>query len=207
MTQIHNHWLGSGFDQKPPEIEAANKRFNRYFIVTSLVMILYGMLLPKDWETLFGPLAFPIAWAANLAPATVKAAALSPIPELVRGFYGTSSWVSVFFAIVLASKDPLGARVRFAFSRPDWPLFKTFCFIYLCALPFVVLGLWVIFFLPITIQMAGGPTWGMRLFVNMISDRMSMAIFGGIAAPIIGGLIWLVTIAICGPVSLLMKKE
>lgn len=203
----HNAYAGAAFDNKPPEIQAANKRFNRYLIITSVGMILYGLMLPKGWETLFGPLAFPIAWAAQLAPATVKVTALSPIPELVKGFYGLSSWVSVFFAVLLASKDPMGARVRFAFSRPGWSFLRTFCFLYLFALPFLLVGLWVIFFLPIAIHMTGGPTWGMKLFVSMISDRLSMAFFGGVATATIGMAIFALMVFLLGPISLLMNKE
>jgi hypothetical protein len=202
-----SHFMGTTFDNKPPEIEAANKRFNKIFITTTVGMILYGLLLPTSWESILGPLALPIAWAAQLAPATGKAAASSPIPELVRGFYGLSSWVSVLFALLLASKDPLGERVRFAFSRPHWPFFKTFCFVYLVGLPFVVAGLWVIFVLPISIAMNGGSTWGMKLLVGMISDRLTMAFFGGIATATIGGMIWLVITLIVGPFALLLRCE
>lgn len=201
------YYLGPSFDSKPPRIEAANQRFNRYFVVTSVGMILYGLLLPRDWESLFGPVAFPIVWAAHLVPATIKVTALSPIPELVKGFYGLSSWVSVLFAIMLASKDPLGARIRFGFSRPDKSFLRTFCFIYFFALPILIVGLWVIFFLPISIDMTGGPTWGMKLFVRMISDRMAMALFGGIATATIGGLIWLGITVIFGPIFLIFNKE
>lgn len=204
---MKNHFMGTTFVNKPPEIEAANKRFNKIFITTTVGMILYGLLLPTSWESILGPLALPIAWAAQLAPATGKAAASSPIPELVRGFYGLSSWVSILFALLLASKDPLGERVRFAFSRPHWPFYKTFCFIYLFALPFVVAGLWVIFFLPISIAMNGAVTWGMQLLVGMISDRLTMAFFGGIAATATGMAFFVLIVFALGPIFLLLRKR
>jgi len=193
--------------KRPPEIVSANRRFNRYIMVSVLGMFLYGIILPRTWESLFGPIAWPIAWVAHTAPAIIKMAKLSPIPELVQGFFGSAAWVSTLVTAILVRKDPLGARIRYAFSRPGVPFLKTFCFLYFLSSPGLLIGLWVVLFLPISIDMTGGPTWGMKLFVAMISDRFSMALVGGVATGGVVGLLWIVIVVLAGPISLILAKD
>jgi tellurite resistance protein TehA-like permease len=81
-------------------------------------MLLYGLLLPEHWRQSFGIIAGPIAWAASNVPAIAKATSASPVPELVAGFFGTGLWSIFSFVVALLWKDPLGDRVRYAFSRP-----------------------------------------------------------------------------------------
>jgi len=201
------HLPGTLLGKRPPEITSANRRLNRYILFAVVGMFLYGIILPKTWQSLFGPIAWPIAWVAHIAPAIMKMTKLSPIPELVQGFFGSAAWVSTLVTAMLVRNEPLAARVRYAFSRPGVPFLKTFCFLYFLSLPGLLIGLWVVLFLPISIDMTGGTTWGMKLFVAMISDRFSMALVGGVATGGVVGFLWIVIVLLAGPISLILAKD
>lgn len=192
---------------KPPVIERGNARMNKLTIATAVGMFLYGLLLPTNWEELLGPLAWPISWAAQTAPATMKVAQLSPIPELVRGFYGMVSWVVILFAVSLAVKDPIGERVKFAFTRPGASAVKTALFVYLIFVPLLLACIWVAYCMPIKIDMTGGYTWGGKLLVEMITSRFSMSFFGSIATVGLGLITHLLIVAVLGPFTLLVSRE
>lgn len=192
---------------RPPKIKQANKRGNRFLLSTMACMFLYGIFLPVSWEDRFGPFGEFITWTALTVPAAVKLAEVSPIPELVSGFVGLGAWVAPAFALLFVSKDPIGERVRFAFSRPGWPFLKTFGFLYLLACPAIMIGIWVAYCMPITIDMTGGFTWGGKLLVSMITDRFSLAFFGAIFTAGIGLLFWILIAYVVGPIVLMLNGD
>lgn len=180
---------------------------NKFTIATAIGMFLYGLLLPTNWEELLGPLGWPISWAAQTAPATMKVALLSPIPELVRGFYGMVSWVAILFAVSLAVKDPIGERAKFAFTRPGVSAVKTALFVYLIFVPLLLACIWVAYCMPIKIDITGGYTWGGKLLVEMITNRISMAFFGGIATVGLGLMAFSLIVVVVGPFTLLLARN
>jgi hypothetical protein len=188
-------------------LERANRRMNRLIFFTTGLMFAYGILLPAQWQDLFGIFAWPIQFAAQSAPATVKVSELSPIPDLVNGFFGLGSWVVIAFTLILVSRDPIGERIRFAFSRSGKSPLKTFGFIYLLGVPTCLLGLWVAFFMPISIDMTGGVTWGSKLLVSMITSRLALAILGAIAVTGLGMLVYILVVAILGPIVMVFQGD
>jgi hypothetical protein len=116
--------------KKPAEIERANRHMGRLIIGCIVSMFVYGLLLPTDWRHQFGLFAQPIIWAADTLPSISKLAVVTSIPELIKGFYGLGAYVVPLFGLLMVVFcGALGARVRHAFFRPDWPFWKTFGFL------------------------------------------------------------------------------
>ena len=101
-------------------IDASNKCTERYIIITSILMFIYGLLLPQDWETKFGYLAEPIILMRKHIPSIDKLAQASTIPELVRGFLGMSVIVSIILSIFMIIHGAPAERIKNAFYKKNW---------------------------------------------------------------------------------------
>lgn len=192
---------------KPPILEQANQRMNRLIVYSIGFMFLYGLLLPDDWRKLFGILGWPIDWAARTVPSTVKAASVSSIPELVAGFFGMATWVMVAFVVAMIWKDPLGERIRFAFSQPGKSPWKMGAFLYLLFLPLDVFFIWFVFVLPWHMHLVHGTNWGAHVFNSMIDGRFALAFYGALVTGGVGMFIFLLAVGVFGPFYLLRKGD
>lgn len=85
--------IPNGPPSKPPEAVRVSKHMDRMIIGGILAMMMYGLLLPTDWQERFGVLAQPIIWAAETVPSIAKMAHVSAIPELIQGFYGLGVYI------------------------------------------------------------------------------------------------------------------
>ena len=189
----------------PKSIACGNVRVNKFTIVTAIGMCLYGLLLPSNWAELLGPLSWPIAWAAGSAAGAANVTQLSPIPTLVSGFLGLSSWVVVLFALTLAWKDPMGERVQFAFSRPGASKFKMVVLLYLLFVPLCLFVLWVAFAVPVPIDISGGFTWREKMLAAMFTSRFDLALYGSVATCGLGLIAFFLIVLLAGPMTLLLN--
>jgi hypothetical protein len=194
--------------QKPAAIERANKHMNQLVIGGIVGMFIYGLLLPTDWQQRFGLAALPIDWAVENVPSIAKMAEVSPIPELIKGFYGIGVYVSPLFGLLMVSFcGALGARIRYAFSRPDQPFWKTVSIIYLLCCPFILLCLWLYYINPTPEGVLGGNTRGSRIFITMLKYRFNLALFGSVATIGFGVFVWMLIVALVGPIILFIKGD
>ena len=196
----------------PKSIACGNARVNKFTLATAIGMCLYGLLLPSNWAELLGPLSWPIVWAASSAPGAVNLTQISPIPTLVSGFLGLSSWVVVLFALTLAWKDPMGERVQFAFARPGASKFKMGVLLYVLFVPLCLFVLWVVFAVPVPIELSGGLTWREQMLAAMFTSRLDLALYGSVATCGLGLIAFFVIVLLAGPITLLVngnraKKE
>ena len=122
-------------------IDASNKRTERYIIITSISMFIYGFLLPQGWETKFGYLAEPIILARKYIPSIDKLAQASTIPELVRGFLGMSVIVSIILSIFMIIYGAPAERIKNAFYKRNWKEIIENFFMYLLS-PLLLVLLW-----------------------------------------------------------------
>lgn len=185
-------------------LDQANRRMNQFMFRFASIMVAYGLLLPTNWQEMFGIFGFLINWAGQTAPATVKVASVSPIPELVSGFFGFGAWGVVCFAVLLAWKDPLAERIRYAFTRPGKSPWKTGVALYFLGVPVLLLCLWVVFFMPIDVN-PNGVTWGSKVLFTMISGRLALALLGSLALVGVGLFFFLFLALVIGPVCLVIK--
>ncbi len=196
-----------GERKRPEVIGKANKRLNQYMLTSMACMFVYGILIPADWKTFFGIFGEPISWASKVVPAIDKLARVSPIPELVLGFVGLSSLAVPILGLLTALKDPMRERIRFAFSRPEWPFLKAFGFIYLLGCPCLVALLWAVYVLPINIDVTGGHTWGGQVLASLIAGRFALAFYGAILTGGLGLLVFFLLVYFIGPISLFLGKD
>ena len=189
------------------EIGYANSRLVKLFLCTALIMFVYGIFLPDDWSWSFGALSLPISWAVNNIPSINALSAASSIPKLVQGFFGFSFWVSVFSAILMSARDPLGDRVFFGFSRPGTSFLKAFLFVYFLAFPVLLIALWVAVCLPIDIAPENNKAWGARLIIHMLQGRFLMSTIGGMVTASVALLIWLLVVIVVGPFALIKSRR
>lgn len=190
----------------PAVIIRADKHVSRIITSGIVGMFIYGLVLPTDWQQLFGPFAQPIVWAANTVPSIEKMASASPIPELIRGFYGIGVYVLPLFALLLSLIcGEFDARIRYAFSRPGWSFQKTFSFIYLVGCPAFLLCLWLYYINPMLDGVLEGNTWGSRVFINMLKYRFNLAFFGSIVTVGFSMFVWMLAIMFIGPIQLVIK--
>ena len=189
-----------------PQVEYANQRLLKCYFSTILVVFMIGLVFPADWESSLGFANIPIRWAINNIPSIDKLAAVSPIPDLIRGFFGMAFWLSVASAIYVCAREPLGARLLYAFLRPGTTFVKNFTFLYFVFAPVCAVLIWVSYCLPIMINFGPNKSWGMRMLVAMTQDRFAMAAIGSFAAVTIGMYLMPLAILFIGPLALLKPK-
>ena len=64
-----------------------------------IFMVFYGIFLPNDWESVFGVFGAPISLVADNIPSVVNLSKASPMPNIIRGFFGMSFWIIILFLI------------------------------------------------------------------------------------------------------------
>ena len=188
-------------------IDASNKCTERYIIITSIVMFIYGLLLPQGWETKFGYLAEPIILIRKYIVVIENLAQASTIPELVRGFLGMSVIVSIILSIFMIIYGAPAERIKNAFYERNWrERIENFFMGYL-AFPFVFFMMsWLIYEFSFDWELNESPcNWGCHVMNAMLTSRYWLAFCGAILTSGIGIYIFLLFTLCFGPLILFIK--
>lgn len=191
----------------PTAIVQANKRMNRILLATLCFMFAYGVLLPVEWEILFGALGNPIRLLADMIPSTKQLEEISSIPTLVSGFMGSGTIVAVLAALLLAFTDPIGERVSYALTMSSVSHVKILIRVYFLVIPTLIFFLWFVFFLPIPIDPSGGYTWGYKTLLSMIKSRVALAFWGSIIVTSVELFFFLLIAAILAPFYICLGRK
>ena len=187
-------------------IDTSNKCTERYIIITSILMFIYGLLLPQDWETKFGYLAEPIILIRKHIPSIDKLAQASTIPELVRGFLGMSVIVSIILSIFMIIHGAPAERIKNAFYKKNWrEIIESFFTGYLLS-PLLLVLLWFFYEYPFGFDINKSPcNWGCNVIKAMLTSRYWLAFCGAILTGGIGIYIFILFVIYFGPLILFIK--
>ena len=191
---------------KPPVIQAANRRLSRILWPYTAIAALVGLAFPSEWATSFGPIAAPLEWTVRIVPSIEKAAAISPIGDLVRGYFAFLFFTSFLMVLVIVWRDPLVERLKYAFTAGNANPLTRILFIYCVAVPALLLGIWAIWSLPGEPQLGLTPTRGQAIFSLMLTSRVALAVFGTFLVAMTSMLVWLCLVFIGGPIGFLFKR-
>ena len=86
-----------------------------------------------------GPIATPLDWTARIVPSIEKAAAISPLGDLVRGYLAFLFLTSFLMILVVVWRDPLVERFKYAFTSGNAKLLPRILFIYGLGVPALLL--------------------------------------------------------------------
>ena len=190
--------------KKSESMDSTNRHIDRTFLKIGLYLFIFGMLLPNDWRNIFGIFFEPISWVAGVIPSIKKIAAISPISELVQGFFGGAFLFLPLFYAAIIRRDSIGLRFNNSLDRAT-SKFKFVLLIYSTAL-LSMLFLYYILFLPGEVRLGLTPTRGQAAFSLMVSYRFTLALFGSLLIMGVCGFLWIVTIATIGPLSYFTKR-
>jgi len=195
--------------QDPDKIalDHANKRLTRMLIGGILAMMVYGLLLPMDWQARFGILAQPIAWAANTAPAFATIANYSVFPELIKGFFGLGCYVVPLYGLFMYVYCGFPrVSLRYVLSRPGRPFWEKVILLYFLWCPMVILFLWIYYFYAPSGDLSRQTaTWGGRIFLWTLESRFALAFFGSFLTVGISMFVCYIIHLLVGPIILLIR--
>ena len=188
-------------------IDASNKCTERYIIITSILMFIYGFLLPQGWETKFGYLAEPIILMRKYIVVIENLAQISTIPELVRGFLGMSVIVSIILSIFMIIYGAPAERIKNTFYKKNWRERIEIFFMGYLAFPFVFLMVsWLIYEFSFDWELNESPcNWGCHVMNAMLTSRYWLAFCGAILTSGIGIYIFFLFALCFGPLILFIK--
>lgn len=189
----------------PQEIEVANERMTKRIKQAGLFLIVLGLVMPVEWKRMLGPLSAPISWLAEVVPSVRKSVEISPISDLVQGYFGGILLLFPVLFTFLFWRDPIAARFKYSFEKASskFSYFVMVCFV---IVPFFAVLLYVLFSLPIDVHLGVTPTRGQLLFSLMVSYRIAMAILGSFLSLGACILAWMLTIFLVGPFLNLFKR-
>ena len=197
--------------QDPNKIAIAyvGKHLNRSFFGGILAMIVYGLLLPMDWQARFGILAQPIAWAAHTAPSIATIANYSAFPELIKGFFGLGCYLVPLyglFAYIYCGYPKLSIRIAFTSGLPGRPFWEKIVIIYLIFCPMIIFFLWIYYFYAPSGDLSRQTaTWGGRIFLWTLESRFALAFFGSFLTVGISMFVCYIIHLLVGPIILLIR--
>jgi hypothetical protein len=151
----------------PPIVILANRRFSRIFFKIGALLFVGALLLPYDWQQILGILAEPVVWVAAHVPSIGKVAAVSPIAELVRGFFGIAFLLTPLFYIFIIWQDPIDLRFEYGLRQAKSP-FKFFGLVYFLIVPALLLLLYLILFWPGEVRLDATSTRGQIRAVHFL---------------------------------------
>lgn len=186
--------------------DAEVRCFSRSLSLLIGIMVLVALLLPSAWAEQLGPFSKLIAAVADHVPAIHKAAAVSPIAEIVRGFLGIGYALIPIASIGCFLCRPIGATFEAISNRLAKKSISGLLFLYLLSLPALVLMCWLVWELPGSRSLELTPTRGQMFFSIMVSSRFGLAIFGPLFIATVAGLIYGVLASVIAPLySVLIK--
>jgi hypothetical protein len=160
----------------------ANRRLTQLIIGGTLAMVVYGLLLPMDWQAWLGILAQPIVWAAETAPSIAKITSLSVFPELIKGFFGVGCYVVPLYGLFMYIYCGFPrVSLRYVLSLPGRPFWEKVVLLYLLFVPMLIFFLWIYYFYTPSGDLSGMTvTRGGIIFLFMLKSRLALAFFGSL---------------------------
>ena len=195
-------------------IDASNKCTERYIIITSIVMFIYGLLLPQGWETKFGYLAEPIILMRKYTPVIENLAQASTIPELIRGVLGMSFIVSIILGIFMIIYSAPAERIKNAFYQKNWRERIEIFFMGYLAFPFILFMMsWLFYEFSFDLaanyspydQICGITERSCNMTKDLLTSRYWLAFYGAILTIGIGFSISALFLFYFGPLILFIK--
>lgn len=170
-----------------------------------LFLLVLGLVMPAAWKEMLGLLGMPITWLASMVPSVRKSVEISPISELIEGYFGAVLLLFPVLFLFLIWRDPIATRFKYSFDKAPskFGYFLTVCFV---AIPFLAFLLYVLFVLPIDVHLGMTPTRGQLLFSLMVSYRVPMAILGSFISLGACLIAWVMTIFLFGPFFYFFKR-
>ena len=206
-TRIDKIIMAAAAGNKPPAIQAANRRLSRILWPYMAIASLVGLAFPSDWASSLGPIATPLDWTARIVPSIEKAAAISPLGDLVRGYLAFLFLTSFLMILVVVWRDPLVERFKYAFTSGNANLLPRILFIYGLGVPALLFGIWAVWSLPGEPQLGLTPTRGQAIFSLMLTSRVALAVFGTFIVAMTSLLAWLCLVFVVGPIAYLFKRD
>ncbi|MFZ6844676.1 hypothetical protein [Undibacterium sp. RuTC16W] len=186
-------------------IKSADKKMGKFIIRLMILFGISGMLFPNNWRQIFGVFGEPIAWCAETIPSIKKIATVSPISELVQGFFGTSFLLIPMLYIVFIRLEVVGLRFsQMKKEKLSKPL--SVLIVYFLAIPMSIGLLYVIYALPGDVNLGNTYTRGQSMLKLMISNRITMSLIGAFLIAGVISVLWILTIYIFGPILYLISK-
>ena len=161
---------------KPIEPAEVDKRMYMRLKLVALFLFLWGLLLPQDWQQLLGVFGGPIAWVADFVPSIKKMAAISPMPELIRGYFGLAFLILPACCVWVLKNVSIGKAIQGAIKREG--LAKFIYFMILCGIPFSLFVIYFCAYLPVAVQLGLTPTRFQFLLTVIVTYRLGLAVFG-----------------------------
>lgn len=187
-------------------IKTADKKMGKFIIRLIILLSIFGMLFPADWRQMFGVFGGPIAWCAEIIPSIKKVASVSPISELVQGFFGTTFLLIPVLYIIFIRMEVLGLRFKqMKKEKLSKPL--SVLIVYFLAIPMSIGLLYVIYDLPGEVNFGNTYTRGQSMLKLMISYRITMSLIGAFLIAGVISILTILTIYIIGPVLYLISRK
>jgi hypothetical protein len=206
-TRIDKIIMAAAAGNKPPAIRAANRRLSRILWPYMAIASLIGLVFPSDWANSLGPIALPLEWTARIVPSIEKAAAISPLGDLVRGYLAFLFSTSFLMILVVVWRDPLVERFKYAFTSGNMNLLPRILFVYGLGLPALLLGIWAVWSLPGELRLGLTPTRGQAIFSLMLTNRVALALFSTFIVATTSILAWLCFVCIAGPIAAVLNRD
>lgn len=172
-NELSNEPAGEGgIDVRRAESVTCGLRIKRLVIKMMAAAFAWFMFIPENWEILFGPFGFPLAWVADAVPSINKMAEVSPMPGTVRGVIASSVILAPIAGLVVLFKDCIAIRVReFEEQRGIRGIIIA---PFAGTLFLVVLGGYM-FWLPTEVTLNVTPTKGHLMMSAMLTNRLFLA--------------------------------
>lgn len=187
-------------------VKVNNRRIDIVIIKIGIALLTYGLLLPNDWRQMLGSLSLPVIWMAESIPSVKKAAEISPIHDLVLGFFGGAFLLLPLFVTMIVVKDSLGRRFGDSLDRATSKL-KFLGAVYLLGVPALVLVLYLVYVGPRYVHLGITPTRGQAFLSLMISYRITLALFGSLFLMGICATLWSLIFNLAGPFVYYFKRK
>lgn len=184
-----------------------DRQLGKKVLISTIGLACYGSLLPENWQQLFGVLSVPIEFVANTVPAISKMAQVSPIPNVVNGFFGLAYSAIPIIYFWLFIGDSIELRCcYFRDQLTSSPITKGL-FGYVIGIPALAVIVWLFWEFPGNHSLSLTPTRGRLIYSIAVSNQILLSVLGAVAAVALSIYLWVISLAIAMPVFILLGSD